>query len=55
MKTIKIVQIFKKYTSLYSRVNDLIFFLRNWSIFRSLNVAAKISFQKPEIKDFERE
>ena len=36
-------------------VFDLVFFLRNRFIFRSLNVAAKISFQKQEIKDFERE
>ena len=35
-------------------VNDLIFFLRNKFIFHGLNVAAKISFQKLEIKDFER-
>ena len=33
-------------------VNDLIFFLRNKFIFHGLNVAAKISFQKREIKKF---
>ena len=31
-------------------VNDLIFFLRNKFIFHGLNVAAKISFQKPKLK-----
>ena len=36
-------------------VFNLIFFLRNKFIFHGLNVAAKISFQKQEIKDFERE
>ena len=35
-------------------VFDLIFFLRNRFIFRSLSVAAKKRFQKQEIKDFER-
>ena len=33
-------------------VNNLIFFLRNKFIFHGLNVAAKISFQKREIKKF---
>ena len=35
-------------------VNNLIFFLRNKFIFHGLNVAAKISFQRREIKKIEK-